>query len=165
MPTKKLIDFLDQNDIRYVIINHSSAYTASEIAANAHVKGQELAKTVMVKIDGEMNLLVLPAKYKVNFDLLKKHTGSSEIELAGGIIINEREYLVVEIVRPGIVFGVDKKLLTSSSNVDKFREEYNLFLEGNRELINQESKEDSFSLGTDGVLLQINPHQNSVKGG
>ena len=83
MPTKKLMDYLDQNNVKYVIINHSSAYTASEIAASAHVKGQELAKTVMVKIDGEMNQIVLPAKYKVNFDLLKKHTGSKEIELAG----------------------------------------------------------------------------------
>ncbi len=83
MPTKKLIDYLDQNDIRYVVINHSSAYTASEIAASAHVKGQELAKTVVVKIDGKMNLLVLPAKYKVNFDLLKKHIGFDTVELAG----------------------------------------------------------------------------------
>ncbi len=83
MPTSKLINYLDENNIRYVVINHSSAYTASEIAASAHVKGQELAKTVVVKIDGYMNLLVLPAKYKVNFDLLKKYAGSENIELAG----------------------------------------------------------------------------------
>lgn len=83
MPTRKLMNFLDENNIRYVVINHSSAYTASEIAACAHVKGQELAKTVVMKIDGHMNLLVLPAKYKISFDLLKKHTGSEQIELAG----------------------------------------------------------------------------------
>lgn len=82
MPTGKLMDFLDENNIRYMVINHSSAYTASEIAASAHVKGQELAKTVVVKIDGKLNLLVLPAKYKVSFKLLKKHTGSQNIELA-----------------------------------------------------------------------------------
>ena len=82
MPVKKLIDYLDQNNIHYVIINHSSAYTASEIAASAHIKGEELAKTVIVKIDGNMSLLVIPAKYKINFDLLKKHTGCDLIELA-----------------------------------------------------------------------------------
>ncbi|MBI9099645.1 MAG: YbaK/EbsC family protein [Spirochaetaceae bacterium] len=82
MPTKQLMDFLDQKNIKYVVINHSSAYTASEIAASAHIKGQELAKTVMVKIDGKMNMVVLPAKYRINFDLLKKHTGSDAIELA-----------------------------------------------------------------------------------
>lgn len=83
MPTRKLLDFLDQNNIHYVVISHSSAYTASEIAASAHVKGQELAKTVVLKIEGKMNLLVLPAKYKVNFDLLQKYTGCDSIELAG----------------------------------------------------------------------------------
>jgi Ala-tRNA(Pro) deacylase len=82
MATKKLLDYLDQNNIRYVIINHSSAYTTSEIAASAHVKGQELAKTVVVNIDGEMNLIVLPVKYKVNFNLLKEQTKSESIELA-----------------------------------------------------------------------------------
>jgi len=83
MPTRKLLDFLDQNNIHYVVINHSSAYTASEIAASAHVKGQELAKTVMVKVDGEMAQIVLPAKYKVNFDLFKNYTGIDNIDLAG----------------------------------------------------------------------------------
>ena len=83
MPTRKLLDFLDQNNVHYVIINHSSAYTASEIAASAHVKGQELAKAVMVKINGEINMVVLPAKYKVNFDMLKKYTECENIELAG----------------------------------------------------------------------------------
>jgi len=82
MATKKLMDFLDQNNIPYVVINHSSAFTASEIAASAHIKGQELAKTVIIKIDGRMSLLILPAKYKVNFDLLRNHTGSEHIELA-----------------------------------------------------------------------------------
>lgn len=82
MITRKLIDYLDQNNIHFVIINHSSAYTSSEIAASAHVKGQELAKTVMVKIDGTMNLVVIPAKYKINFEYLKKHTGGKNIELA-----------------------------------------------------------------------------------
>ncbi|MDA3810056.1 MAG: hypothetical protein PF518_06935 [Spirochaetaceae bacterium] len=83
MPTKILMDYLDQNDIRYVVINHSAAYTASEIAASAHIKGQELAKTVILKIDGHMTQIVLPAKYKVNFDLVKKHTGAKHIDLAG----------------------------------------------------------------------------------
>ncbi len=82
MPVKKIIDYLDQYNIHYVIINHSSAYTASEIAASAHIKGQELAKTVMVKIDDEMTLLVIPAKYKINFDYLKKYTGCDSIVLA-----------------------------------------------------------------------------------
>jgi len=49
MPTKKLKEFLDSNKIKYVSITHSSAYTAMEIAALAHVPGKDLAKTVMIK--------------------------------------------------------------------------------------------------------------------
>ena len=82
MPTQKLKEFLDRHGIKYATTSHSLAYTAQEIAASAHIGGQELAKTVMVKIDDKMAMAVLPASYKVSFDLLKKAAGASKIELA-----------------------------------------------------------------------------------
>lgn len=82
MPAQKLKEFLDSNFIKYVTINHSPAYTAQEIAGLAHVPGKELAKTVMVKIDGRMAMAVLPASYQVDFDLLKETTGANKVELA-----------------------------------------------------------------------------------
>ena len=54
MPVKKLKEFLDENRVKYVTISHSLAYTAQEIAASAHIRGKELAKTVIVKADGRM---------------------------------------------------------------------------------------------------------------
>jgi Ala-tRNA(Pro) deacylase len=82
MPVKKLREFLDSKKVRYVSISHSPAFTAQEIAASAHVGGQELAKTVMITLDGEMVMTVLPASYQVDFDLLKEATGASSVELA-----------------------------------------------------------------------------------
>ena len=82
MPVRKLKDFLDSHHVKYVTISHSPAYTAQEIAASAHIPGKELAKTVMVKIDGKMAMAVLPASYKVDFDLLKEVAGASSAELA-----------------------------------------------------------------------------------
>jgi len=82
MPVKKLKDFLDSNKIKYVTIKHSPAYTAPEIAGTAHIPGKELAKTVIIKVDGKMAMAVLPASQKVNFDLLKKIAGASKAELA-----------------------------------------------------------------------------------
>jgi Ala-tRNA(Pro) deacylase len=82
MPAKKLKEFLDSNKIKYVSITHSSAYTAQEIAASAHIPGRELAKTVILKVDGKMIMAVLPASYKINFDILKEATGASGIRLA-----------------------------------------------------------------------------------
>ena len=87
MPTQKLKEFLDSRKIKYVTITHSLAYTAQEIAASAHIAGKELAKTVMVKIDGKMAMAVLPASYKVSFDLLKRAAGASKVKLA-----NEQEF-------------------------------------------------------------------------
>jgi Ala-tRNA(Pro) deacylase len=87
MPVKKLKDFLDGQNIKYVTISHSKAYTAQEIAGSAHIPGKELAKTVMLKIDGKMAMAVLPASHKVNFDPLKKTVEANNIELAG-----EREF-------------------------------------------------------------------------
>ena len=82
MPSKKLKAFLDENKVKYISIQHSSAYTAQEIAALAHIPGKDLAKTVVVKIDGKMAMAVLPASYKVSFENLKVALGVKEIRLA-----------------------------------------------------------------------------------
>jgi Ala-tRNA(Pro) deacylase len=87
MPVDKLREFLDSHDVRYVLISHSKAYTAQEIAASARVPGRELAKTVMVKVDGEVAMSVLPASYKVDVQSLREALGVDSVELA-----EEREF-------------------------------------------------------------------------
>jgi Ala-tRNA(Pro) deacylase len=79
---QKLRDFLDKHNIQYVTSSHSLAYTAQETAAAAHIAGQELAKTVMVKIEDNLAMAVVPASFKVNLDLLRKATGANKVELA-----------------------------------------------------------------------------------
>jgi prolyl-tRNA editing enzyme YbaK/EbsC (Cys-tRNA(Pro) deacylase) len=66
MPVKTLTKFLDDNKVKYVTIRHSVAYTAQQIAQSAHIPGDELAKTVMVKLDGRLAMAVLrnsPRRY------------------------------------------------------------------------------------------------------
>ena len=82
MPVQKLKEFLDANGVKYIAISHSPAFTAQEIAASAHVPGKELAKTVVFKLEDELALAVLPASYRVDFDMLKEVAGSKRIELA-----------------------------------------------------------------------------------
>ena len=82
MPLKKLKDYLDENNIKYVAISHSSAFTALEVAASAHFSGKELAKTVMVKVDGKMAMAVLPASYQVDLGLMRKAVGAKTVEIA-----------------------------------------------------------------------------------
>lgn len=82
MPAQKLREFLDREGVKYVIIRHSRAFTAQEIAASAHVSGQELAKSVVARLDGRTVLVVLPASQRVDFDALKAQVGASEARLA-----------------------------------------------------------------------------------
>ncbi len=82
MPIQKIREFLDSHHIRYFIISHSPAYTAQEIAASAHVPGKELAKTVMVTIDGKLAMAVLPASQKLDFGKFREAIGTKNIDLA-----------------------------------------------------------------------------------
>ncbi len=79
---QKLINFLNANKIKYQVITHSRAYTAQEIAALVHIPGQELAKSVMVKMDGDLVMTVLPANFKINFELLSSVLGTDRVRLA-----------------------------------------------------------------------------------
>jgi Ala-tRNA(Pro) deacylase len=82
MPTQQLKSFLDSNHVKYKTITHSPEYTAQEIAASAHIPGKELAKTVIVKVDGEFAMAVLPASRHVSLTRLKEAVHASDAELA-----------------------------------------------------------------------------------
>jgi len=82
MPVKKLKAFLDEANVRYVTISHSRSFTSQEVAASAHVLGREFAKTVMIKIDLEMAMAVLPASTHVDFDSLRRFLGTKNVTLA-----------------------------------------------------------------------------------
>ncbi len=82
MRGEKVRDYLDSNKIRYVTITHSPAYTAQGIAHSAHIPGKEVAKTVIVKVDGRLSMVVLPANQKVNLDALRKALNAREADLA-----------------------------------------------------------------------------------
>lgn len=82
MPVEKLKKFLNENEIRFVCVSHSPAFTAQEIAASAHIPGKELAKTVIVELDGTLAMAVLPASYQVDLPALQDLAGAKKIALA-----------------------------------------------------------------------------------
>jgi Ala-tRNA(Pro) deacylase len=82
MPAKPLKEFLEQNHVKYLCIDHSPSFTAQEVAAAAHVSGRYLAKIVIVKIGSKLAMVVLPAHDHVNFADLKAAVGSNDINLA-----------------------------------------------------------------------------------
>jgi Ala-tRNA(Pro) deacylase len=90
MPVQALKEFLDGQGVKYVTISHSKAYTAQEIAESAHVSGRELAKTVMVTVDGAMAMAVLPASLRVDLEALAAGAGATSVELAGETEFRDR---------------------------------------------------------------------------
>ena len=90
MPLSKLREFLDKNNVKYLVISHSVAYTAQGIAALTHTPGKELAKTVMVMVDGRLAMVVVPASSRVDLFKLKKYLGADAVELASEIEFRDR---------------------------------------------------------------------------
>ena len=83
MPINKLKKYLNENDVKYVTIQHSSAFTAQEIAESAHISGKELAKVVIVNIDGELAMVVLPASENVDCGIVSKAANGATVLIAG----------------------------------------------------------------------------------
>lgn len=82
MPSEKLKAFLDSHSVKYISIAHSLAFTGLEIAKSAHIPTKILAKTVILKIDGEPTMMVLPAAYQIDMENLSQALRGSVVELA-----------------------------------------------------------------------------------
>ncbi len=82
MARKRVQKFLDDNGVKYVVLEHSPAYTAMEVAQAAHIPGREMAKTVVVKLDGRMALTAVTASEHVALDQLMRVAGAKRAELA-----------------------------------------------------------------------------------
>jgi Ala-tRNA(Pro) deacylase len=82
MPAQLLIEYLDRSGVSYQLQSHPSAYTASEVARASHIHGHNLAKAVMVKLDGELTMVVLPAHYHLELGLLASALGAERAVLA-----------------------------------------------------------------------------------
>jgi Ala-tRNA(Pro) deacylase len=90
MPVQRLKDFLDEHQVKYVVISHSRAFTTQEIAAATHIPGKELAKTVIVDIDGKTAMAVVPGSQKVDLALLRDALGAERVTLAKEAAFKDR---------------------------------------------------------------------------
>ncbi|MBU0984687.1 MAG: YbaK/EbsC family protein [candidate division Zixibacteria bacterium] len=83
MPVNRLREYLEKTHVPYVTKRHTPSFTAQETAHVANIPEQEMVKTVMIKVDGELAMAVLPARYRVDFSQLRRHLGARTVELAG----------------------------------------------------------------------------------
>jgi Ala-tRNA(Pro) deacylase len=82
MPAKMIKELLNKHRTKYVTITHSPAFTAQEVAESAHIRGIEMVKTVVVKLDGMLAMAAVPSTFHVNLKALAAVTGAKEAKLA-----------------------------------------------------------------------------------
>ena len=73
---------LEERNMPYTAIPHTRAFTAQEVARAAHIEEKELAKIVMVWLDGELAMAVLHADERLDLKRLREATGARELRLA-----------------------------------------------------------------------------------
>lgn len=72
----KILDYLSAAEVDFEVRHHEECFTAQEEAAAGHIPGHMFAKTVVVRVDGEHVLLVLPASHRVDLDRLQDELGA-----------------------------------------------------------------------------------------
>lgn len=136
MPVKKLQAFLDEHRVKYVIINHSPAYTARETAASTLIPRREFAKTVLVKLaDQRLIMAVVPASRHVDLNTLSDAAGATAACLA-----DEEEF---ESLFPGCETGA----------VPPFGNLYDIPVYVDRELMDEDDV--AFNAGTHTQIIRL----------
>ncbi|AWV06210.1 prolyl-tRNA synthetase [Lysobacter maris] len=82
MLSPRLHNLLDTRHMPYTTHVHERTVTAHDTAAATHVSRELFAKTVMIKVDGRLAMLVMPAAYRVDLTRLSRALGEAEVELA-----------------------------------------------------------------------------------
>jgi Ala-tRNA(Pro) deacylase len=75
-------DYLKKNKVNFEVHEHPPAYTAQEVAAEEHVSGNMLAKSVLVRGGDGYAVCALPASYKLDLKKVAKALGAKSAKLA-----------------------------------------------------------------------------------
>lgn len=87
--SKKIIVHLGKKDVKFEVVKHRKVYTAYDLAQTTGEKLENVAKTLLVKVelpslkkkDEHYYVVVVPASYYVELGKLKKMLGAKKIEL------------------------------------------------------------------------------------
>ena len=64
-------EYLDREHVHYEVLPHPKAFRAVAIAQTLHTPEKEMAKVVIVKVDEQFVMTVLPASLQVDLHRLK----------------------------------------------------------------------------------------------
>jgi Ala-tRNA(Pro) deacylase len=79
----RLLDYLNSRQVPYTTVVHDEAYSAHDLASATHIPEKMIAKTVMIKVDGDLAMAVLPASRDVDVEVLEAVLDAERVRLAG----------------------------------------------------------------------------------
>ena len=85
MPRKVAV-YLDKSKFSFAQIEHDKVYTAKGLAAKLHCSQDSLVKNILVRMDGELAMVLLPASEKIDVQALRAETNIHNLKL-----LSERE--------------------------------------------------------------------------
>ncbi|NUS38201.1 MAG: YbaK/EbsC family protein [Lysobacter sp.] len=78
----RLHHFLDDAHVPYTALEHPRTVTAEETAHVTQIGNRHFAKTVMLKVDDRLAMMVMPAAYRVDLIRLSRALGGAAVDLA-----------------------------------------------------------------------------------
>ena len=82
MCKERLMSYLYYFEVPFELQHHRAAFTAQDVANSEHISNKEMAKVVIVMVDGTMSMLVLPTSHRVDIPRLRDLLGAQEVRLA-----------------------------------------------------------------------------------
>lgn len=83
MPISRTLKaYLDRERVHYDVLPHPEAFRAVAIAHTLHTPEKEMAKVVIVKVDGRFVMTVLPASWNVDLPRLRIVFAAQQVRLA-----------------------------------------------------------------------------------
>src|SRR3546814_15003776 len=82
MLSPRLHHFLDERHAAYTTLSHDRTITAQATANCAHIGNRHFAKTVMLQVDGDLAMMVMPAAYRIDLPRRSPPLGGREGEPA-----------------------------------------------------------------------------------
>ena len=78
---RNIKQYLFHNGVSYIHKTHSVAFTSQDIAQVEHIPGRQFAKTVVLRADGRLIMVVLPGDQLINLEMLKDQIGCRTLSL------------------------------------------------------------------------------------
>jgi len=114
---RMFIDFLEKNKVKYMPVKHRTVYTAFDKAATLKVKPNIIGKTLVLKIDKNLAVVLIPANKNLDKNKLKKVAKVKNLNFVSEKIIKSKlKGVKVGAIPPfgnlwGLATFIDKSLI------------------------------------------------------